>query len=275
MLKAPVRRIGGYGTFVRYLESTASSAWEAYGLGNGVANKDELVSKVSSFALTRSAYFVPSPDPTIGCIELSDVVTLDDEKFIDPLEYGHSFLHQIVKLKYFDEPDGLAVALGERLPRQPFALVEGVSPRKSSLRKDRKGQSAFRQLVLHNYDYRSCILDEKVVELLEAAHIQPYVNEFSNHPQNGLCLRTDLHRLFDEGLISITAEHRVSVSRLLKATSYEALEGRKIAVPADRAAHPSELALASHRSSFHITLPRSARSAESRPCRVISLAYVR
>jgi putative restriction endonuclease len=250
MLKSPIRRIGGYGTFVRYLDRTASSAWDAYGLGNGVASKDELVTKVSFFAAKRSAFFAASDDPTIGCIELCDVVTLDEEEFIDPLVYGHSFPRQVVKLKYFDDSDGLASALDEPIARLPFELVEGVAARASSSRKDRKGQSPFRQLVLRNYNYRCCLLGESVVQLLEAAHIQPYINATSNHPQNGLCLRTDLHRLFDEGLISLTPEHIVMVSPQLKGTSYESLQGRQITLPADRAAHPSQQALASHRGSF-------------------------
>jgi putative restriction endonuclease len=250
MLKSPIRLIGGYGTFVRYLDRSASSAWEAYGLGNGVASKDELVAKVSAFALKHSANFVPSPDPTIGCIELRDVVTLDVDDYIDPLDYGVSFPSQVVKLKYFDGPDLLGSALGNDIPGQPFELVQGIAPRTSSTRKDRKGQSAFRQLVLRNYNYRCCILGETVVQLLEAAHIQPYINKFSNHPQNGLCLRVDLHRLFDEGLISITSEHLVRVSERLKGTSYAILEGRKITFPADHDAYPSQQALAAHRAAF-------------------------
>ena len=57
------------------------------------------------------------------------------------------------------------------------------------------------------------------MELLEAAHIQPYIDERSNHPQNGLCLRVDLHRLFDEGLISVTSRNTVAVSDHLAGTS--------------------------------------------------------
>lgn len=36
MLKAPIRKIGGYGTFTRYVDMSASTAWQTYGLGNGV-----------------------------------------------------------------------------------------------------------------------------------------------------------------------------------------------------------------------------------------------
>jgi putative restriction endonuclease len=86
--------------------------------------------------------------------------------------------------------------------------------------------------------------------LLEAAHIQPYVDERSNHPQNGLCLRVDLHRLFDEGLLAVSDEFALQVSPKLFGTSYAALEGRKIWVPEDPNLRPSFQALAAHRECF-------------------------
>jgi putative restriction endonuclease len=250
MLKAPIRRIGGYGSFVRYSDMTAGEAWEYYGLGNGVSSKDELVGKIERFALKRAKSFSPTVNPVIGCIELSDVVTLDDELFVDPAYCGHPFPNEVVKLKYFNEDDRIAEILGNAQPMTPFNLVEGKTSRKSSQRKDRKGQSTFRQKILQNYNYSCCVLGETLTELLEAAHIQPYINELSNHPQNGLCLRIDLHRLFDQGLISINEQHTVIVSKRLKNTSYASLDGRKINLPKSLAAYPSVSALAYHRTNL-------------------------
>jgi putative restriction endonuclease len=118
------------------------------------------------------------------------------------------------------------------------------------LRKDRKSQSAFRLQILRNYSSRCAIVAEPVVELLEAAHIQPYVDERSNHAQNGICLRVDLHRLFDEGLLALSDDFKLQVSGKLAGTSYAALNGRKISVPEDLSLRPSPVALAVHRESF-------------------------
>jgi len=128
-----------------------------------------------------------------------------------------------------------------------FSLVEGAAKRKASLRKDRKGQSAFRNEILRNYGHRCCVSDEGIVELLEAAHIQPFIDVRSNHPQNGLCFRVDLHRLFDEGLISITEQNTLVTSETLKGTSYNALSGAKVRLPANMQRHPSQAALQFHR----------------------------
>ncbi len=229
---------------------TAAEAWETYGLGNGVDSQANLVAKIQAFAQKRSNDFVAASNPLIGCIELEDPVMLDDDRCFDPESVGHPFPRQIVKLKYFHEHDNLMLQLRERSITNAFEMVTGAASRKPALRKDRKGQSAFRQRILRNYDHRCSVYGESVVELLEAAHIQPYINENSNHAQNGLCLRVDLHRLFDEGLLAISDELTLMVSSQLAGTSYEALEGKKLKLPADPAARPSTEALAFHRKSF-------------------------
>ena len=66
MLKAPIRKIGGFGFFVRYSDMTAEKAWTTYGLGNGVPSREALVSKINWFATKRSKGYTPSSDPHIG-----------------------------------------------------------------------------------------------------------------------------------------------------------------------------------------------------------------
>ena len=182
MLKAPVRKVGGYGAFSRYVDMSAAEAWAAYGLGNGVSSHSELVTKINSFAERRSK-----------------------------------------------------------------GLVSGPVTHTQTTRKDREGHSPFRQEVLRNYGYQCCMTKERITALLEAAHIQPYVDSRSNHPQNGLCLRVDVHRLFDEGLISITEQSTIAVSARLTGTSYQKLAGEHLRLPDQLAAHPSLIALEFHR----------------------------
>ena len=87
---------------------------------------------------------------------------------------------------------------------------------------------------------------ENSLEVLDAAHIQPYVNRKSNHVQNGLALRTHLHNLFDAGLLTID-DYRLVVSSRLESEGYATYHGRKVLLP-DKAAHgPSREALDVHR----------------------------
>jgi putative restriction endonuclease len=240
MLKAPIRKIGGFGAYVRYLDATAKDAWQLYGVNNGVDNEVELVAKISRFAKKRSKSYSPNENPVIGCIELADVVTLDDDRFIVPDRYGISFPKQVVKLKYFHVEDALALLFDYGIEASTsFSLVKGEANQKPAMRKDRKGQSRFRLDILRNYGRRCCISGDGIEELLEAAHIQPYIDERSNHPQNGLCLRVDLHRLFDDGLISLGEDLTVRVSPKLNNTSYENYSGEKIRLPAEEKHYPS------------------------------------
>ncbi len=81
----------------------------------------------------------------------------------------------------------------------------------------------------------------------DAAHIQPYVSSESNHIQNGLALRTDLHKLFDAGLLTIDDDYRSAISSRLKSEGYAAYHGRKVLL-SDKVAHrPSREALNVHR----------------------------
>jgi putative restriction endonuclease len=245
MLKAPRRKIGGYGHFVRYRDATVTEAWQMYGLGNGVDSETELVSKVQLFARKRSKSFTPAVNPVIGCIELNDVIVLDDDRLVSPEACGHSFPKEVVKLKYFSEPDGIAGRI--ELPSvgaASFTIVVGDPTRKPASRKDRKGQSQFRREILRNCGNRCCVSGDTVEALLEAAHIQPYIDLRSNHPQNGVCLRVDLHRLFDAGLLTISDDYRILVSGHLAGTTYAALSGATMRFPANPAHVPSKIAIA-------------------------------
>ena len=103
--------------------------------------------------------------------------------------------------------------------KKSFELVDSnKSKRKQLTQKERKGQAAFRRDILNIYDNSCAITEVKQKEVLEAAHIQGYVNEESNNVQNGICLRVDIHKLFDNGLISINSEYKVVVSSKLKST---------------------------------------------------------
>ena len=80
----------------------------------------------------------------------------------------------------------------------------------------RLGQSSFRVLVTDAYQRRCAITGESTLMALEAAHIIPYSGEGGHDVRNGLLLRADFHRLFDAGLVSVTPELRVKVSRRIK-----------------------------------------------------------
>ena len=104
-------------------------------------------------------------------------------------------------------------------------------------------------MVLTAYNNRCAVSSMRVVEVLEAAHIQPYIDERSNHIQNGICLRSDIHRLLDGGLISIDENFCLLVSKKLKnaSSAYAKLDARELRLPTRDENRPSRAAVRYHR----------------------------
>jgi len=113
------------------------------------------------------------------------------------------------------------------------------------LTRGRLGQGAFRVLVTDAYQRRCAVTGEKTLPVLEAAHIKPYVLNGPHRVSNGLLLRSDLHKLFDLGYVTVTPDLRLKVSRRLKAEwhngrEYYAHDGEPLRFqPADRESLPS------------------------------------
>jgi putative restriction endonuclease len=88
--------------------------------------------------------------------------------------------------------------------------------------------------------------------VLDAAHVKPYAAGGLHDVRNGVTLRTDLHRLFDCGYVTIDEQMQFIVGGRLKADfdngrSYYELHGRTIALPAQSAMRPNQDVLAWHR----------------------------
>ncbi len=128
----------------------------------------------------------------------------------------------------------------------PIGLTDARDRALSSIVR-RRGQPHFRKRLLAAYESRCAISGCNVEAVLDAAHIVPYSGPETNHPANGLLLRTDLHTLFDLRLITVHPTSRtVLVSPSLRGTSYEQYRGTRIRVPSDPECCPGEKALEWH-----------------------------
>jgi putative restriction endonuclease len=89
------------------------------------------------------------------------------------------------------------------------------------------------------------VTGEKTLPVLEAAHIKPYANEGPHRVQNGLLLRSDLHKLFDLGYVTVTPDLDMEVSSKLRedwsnGREYYAWHGKKLAhLPIDQHLQPA------------------------------------
>jgi putative restriction endonuclease len=115
----------------------------------------------------------------------------------------------------------------------------------------RQGQADFRSKLLKAYAYRCSVTSCDAEPALEAAHIIPYRGAKTNHIANGLLLRADIHTLFDLHLLSIQPETlEVVLTPALMKTAYIEFASRKLFLPRDKAARPSQVALTSRYKHF-------------------------
>jgi predicted restriction endonuclease len=122
----------------------------------------------------------------------------------------------------------------------------------------RIGQSLFRQSVLSAYDFKCCVTGINLPELLVASHIIPWRADTNNrlNPRNGLCLSSIHDRAFDAGLISISTDLCLLVSKRLREresdpfvrNSFHAFAGNRINLPSKFA--PDMSFLEYHRANF-------------------------
>jgi hypothetical protein len=112
----------------------------------------------------------------------------------------------------------------------------------------RRGQTEFRNRLIDAYGGRCAVTGCDAVDALEAAHIQPYLGQHSNHVTNGLLLRADIHTLFDLGLLTIdSTSMAVLLHPTLALTTYATLAGTKLRQPQNPSMRPSVEALNTHR----------------------------
>ncbi|HEV2613243.1 MAG TPA: HNH endonuclease [Gammaproteobacteria bacterium] len=95
----------------------------------------------------------------------------------------------------------------------------------------RLNQAKFRTIVLKKYSGRCFLTGEEIPEVLEAAHIIPVEHGGADSSDNGICLRSDIHRLFDSGNIRIKPTGELKFSDVVVASkNYSALPP-KIIIP--------------------------------------------
>ncbi|MDC6365084.1 MULTISPECIES: HNH endonuclease [Flavobacteriaceae] len=93
----------------------------------------------------------------------------------------------------------------------------------------RRRQLKFRESLLKVYDSNCCVSGHGPEIVLEACHIIPHSESGINQLENGLLLRSDLHHLFDEGLLRINPETLcVELNPILLETPYSKYDGQEL-----------------------------------------------
>ena len=215
----------------------------------------ELFRAINGYRLKNHASPATADTP-IGCIVLETPFFLPERSWIDiPRDYHVN----LVQGKAFplDSETGRALAeWGTRQlsMQQPMRIAERIAPPMFGdpmLVRPRLGQGAFRLIVSDAYGKKCAVTGEKTLPVLEAAHIKPVASGGEHRVDNGLLLRSDLHKLFDLGYATITPAGEFRVSQKLKETwmngkVYYDMDGSSIRRPFRSDDNPSRLFLEWH-----------------------------
>lgn len=146
-----------------------------------------------------------------GVVGLSNGSHLDEEVWND-FSKNMEFLEEKSKQVL------LRLRVSEEANEQDPDLPVGETTRVET--NARINQSFFRQTVLSNYAGACCITGLAMPSLLTASHIKPWKDSDPRtertNPRNGLCLNALHDRAFDRGLITVTTDYRVIVSKQIK-----------------------------------------------------------
>ena len=240
-LRSPDNAIVGGGFYEHYSDLPISLAWEAFGEKNGASSLSEIRQRTAR--LRRDA---PRPweDYTIGCILLAEPFFWEEKDwFPQPEDWAPS----TQRGKGYD----LTTAIGQGLWSQVFNRLRGamVTEPKRVYQGDipggygdpttvrpRVGQGIFRTVVTDVSGRQCAVTREKALPALEAAHIREFSEAPRHYVKNGLLLRSDVHKLFDAGYVTVTPDYHFEVSDHIHTDfddgeNYYKLHGTELWVP--------------------------------------------
>ena len=255
-LHAPRNFIVGGGVFSHASNVPLSLAWEAFGTKNGAASLAAMRLRIAKYR-RDDAMMANRSDPVVGCRILTSPFFWPEDRWIPIPE---SWAPNIVVGRGYDTTDADGAMLWRAVLDRPSTLAQvQLLPDAARygtpvLVKPRLGQGAFRLLVTDAYDRRCAVSGERTLPILDAAHIRSYADGGAHEGTNGLLLRTDIHKLFDLGYVSVDEDRRFVVSRRLKedfdnGKHYYDLQGTELRPPKLPGAAPAADALTWHRES--------------------------
>jgi putative restriction endonuclease len=251
-LHAPRNFIVGGGFFTKFLRLPVSLAWETFGEANGARSLDEVRVRIAKY---RKQPIGPTEDPVIGCILLEEPFFFEERDWI-PIPSDFKAGIQMGKSYDMETGTGLMLWRGvtERLqqakirsigPATEAATELGARFGKPQIITPRLGQGSFRLLVADAYGRRCTMTGERTLPALEAAHIHRYSRGGDHSLSNGLLLRSDLHKLFDLGYLTVEPTSlKIKVSKRIKeefenGRIYYDLDNQELRQPENQLAFPS------------------------------------
>lgn len=246
-LRAPQKAIAGFGFFERSDTLQAWLAWECFGEMNGAPDFNTMRENIARLRGEQGPSIL-SGDFQIGCIMISAPIFFTEDEWVMPpkdwaktgiqqgkrydLSFGEGLriknecLARAQKGSYYWNVEREVQSLHEESPR--YGSPVQINPR--------LGQGLFSINVREAYGGACAVTQEHSAPVLEAAHIRPYSQGGKHSIDNGLLLRSDLHRLYDKGYVTVTPDYMFRVGDSLRdefknGRSYYGLNNMNIHTP--------------------------------------------
>ena len=212
-LHSPHNYIVGGGFFIRFTILPCFLAWDAFRENNGASSLAELVERIAGHRKAPQ-----TPGTRIGCNLLTEPFFFEEEEWIPiPDDWPRHVQRGYTYNLSTETGNRLWQAVEERLvTKRQAATVQDSQFGKAYLARARLGQGTFRTLVTDAYHRRCAVTSERSLPALEAAHIKAFNAAGPNRTQNGLLLRADIHRLFDDGYVTVDPDLHFVVSQRLR-----------------------------------------------------------
>lgn len=238
-------QVFGCAFFSAFSRMPIGVAWDTFGAANGFPTFDEFRRKLAKLKGVSE-----SSVGDVGCAVLSG-----PSYFAEPVDFS-PFGRMYGPSRSFDARTEAGARLWASVTRQ-MAAMPTASPLaygghgKPTIVVPRLGQGAFRIELEREYQMRCAVTGERTRPALEAAHIKPFALVGRHELANGLLLRSDIHKLFDQGYVTVTAERVFRVSRTIReefenGRDYYALDGRSIRETLSTSARPARECLEWH-----------------------------
>jgi len=259
-LRAPAKAIAGFGFYQRFEVLPAWLAWECFQDMNGASDFGSMRERLARLRREESPL---SGDFPIGCVMVSAPVFFHPDEWVTPpADWAATGIQQGKRYS-------LTSGEGARVFRECMERAKGGTHywnvERSSQEdlgegerygipvavKPRLGQGIFSVLVRNAYGGACAVTREHSAPVLEAAHIVPYSLGGEHRVNNGLLLRSDLHRLYDRGYVTVTPDYVFTVGDRLRdeyknGRSYYGLSGSTIGLPQDSVLYPNRESLSWH-----------------------------
>lgn len=152
---------------------------------------------LANFGVLRQQSVGSRDERRFELVELFDVDAVTDPIVSSIFEGDEDADEAIVEIQHSDLPSIVA-------RQKAFVSYLG-----------RAGQGLFRSKIMSAYSGKCLLTGEQIPNVLEAAHIVPVKQNGADVEDNGICMRVDLHRLFDSGNLIIMADGSLKKSEVL------------------------------------------------------------